>query len=136
MTTANATISRLDRERLLPLIPPAASITPSWPLAQLRRLLEKGRVVRPQKMPANVVTMNSRVRLRDPMWETVETLTLVYPKDAGEEPGTVSVTSPLGAALLGTRVGGEARWIGPRGPRRVVVEEIEYQPERAGDFER
>lgn len=134
MTTVNAVISQLDKERLLPLIGP--SWTTTWPLAQLRRLLDAAKVVRPQKMPTNVVTMNSRVRLRDPQWETVETITLVYPIEAGEEPNTVSVTSPLGAAVLGTRVGKEARWIGPRGPRRVIVEEIEYQPERAGDFER
>lgn len=134
MTTVNAVISQLDKERLLPLIGPSWS--PTWPLAQLRRLLDAAKVVRPQKMPANVVTMNSRVRLRDTQWESVDTITLVYPMEAGEEPNTVSVTSPLGAALLGTRAGKEARWIGPRGPRRVIVEEIEYQPESAGDFER
>lgn len=134
MTTANAVISRLDRDRLLPLVGPTWS--PSWPLAQLRRLLEAARIVRPQKMPANIVTMNSRIKVRDPQWETVESLTLVYPAEVGDEPGVISVTSPLGAALLGTRVGHEARWIGPRGPRRVIVEEIEYQPESAGDFDR
>ena len=133
MTTANAVISRLDRDRLLPLI--GTNWSPTWPMAQLRRLLDAARIVRPQKMPANIVTMNSRIRLRDPQWETVESITLVYPHEAGDEPGTLSVTSPMGAALLGTRLGGEARWIGPRGPRRVIVEEIEFQPEKSGNFD-
>ena len=47
----------------------------------------------------------------------------------------VLVTSPLGAALLASHEGDEIRWISPRGPRRVIVESIVYQPERAGRFD-
>ncbi len=126
-------VSSLDKDRLEPVLGPGQG--EGWPQARLRTLIGSAKVVAPKRVPQDVVTMNSRVRIRDLQWEEVETLTLVYPEDSGDAPGTVSVTSPLGAALLGTRVGEEARWIGARGPRRVVVEAIEFQPEKEGRFD-
>jgi transcription elongation GreA/GreB family factor len=46
----------------------------------------------------------------------------------------VSVLTPLGAAILGSRVGDIVEWQSRRGPRRVRVEQILFQPEAAGDF--
>ncbi len=43
---------------------------------------------------------------------------------------------PIGAAMLGYRVGDEIEWVVPSGPRRLRVEAILYQPESAGDFSR
>jgi len=124
-------LSSLDKDRLEPVLGPGSS----WPTHHLRNLLESSKVVAPKRVPEDVVTMNSRVRVRDLQWEDSETVTLVYPDDSGYAPGSVSVTSPMGASLLGTRVGEEARWMGGRGPRRVIVEAIEFQPEREGRFD-
>ena len=153
MTAAFPTVSpiilnRLDRDRLAPHI--AIGFGASWPILHLQRLSASARVVEPRKIPRNVVTMRSRVTVRDPLWETTETYTLTYPPspapgeaaeaafadgaDSGDE-HNILVTSPLGAALLGSREGEEVRWISPRGPRRVFVESIVYQPERAGRFD-
>jgi regulator of nucleoside diphosphate kinase len=126
-------LNSLDRERLEPFVAP--TLTQSWPILQLRRLFDQARVVLPRRIPADVVTMNSRVRFRDLQWDDIETVTLVYPNDASDDKSAVSVTSPLGAALLGARVGDEARWIGPRGPRRVLIEALEYQPEQDGRYD-
>jgi regulator of nucleoside diphosphate kinase len=126
-------VSSLDRERLETVLGPEQA--DGWPLHRLRTLFESSKVVNPKKVPGDVVTMNSRVRIRDLQWDEVETVTLVYPEDASQNEGRVSVTSPLGAALLGARVGEEARWIGARGPRRVIIEAIEFQPEKAGRFD-
>ena len=133
MTTAPI-VNSLDKERLEPHISP--TLSQSWPILQLRRLMDQAKVVLPRRVPPNVVTMNSRVRFRDLHWDDSEAVTLVYP-DADDATGksAVSVTSPLGAALLGARIGDEARWIGPRGPRRVLVEALEYQPEQAGRYD-
>lgn len=124
-------LSSLDKSRLEPVLGPGSS----WPTHHLRTLIESAKIVTPKRVPADVVTMNSRVRIRDQQWDELEIVTLVYPDHDGYAPGSVSVTSPLGAALLGTRVGEEARWIGARGPRRVVVEAIEFQPESAGQYD-
>lgn len=126
-------VSSLDKDRLETVLSPDQGT--GWPLHRLRTLFESSKVVAPKRVPSDVVTMNSKVRIRDLQWDEVETITLVYPDHAGDTPGSVSVTSPLGAALLGTRVGEEARWIGARGPRRVVVEAIDFQPEKEGRYD-
>ncbi|HYE61635.1 MAG TPA: GreA/GreB family elongation factor [Phycisphaerales bacterium] len=124
-------MSSVDKSRLEPVLGPGTS----WPSHHLRNLIDTSKIVTPKRIPPDVVTMNSRVRIRDLQWDEVEVVTLVYPDATGYAPGSVSVTAPLGAALLGARVGEEARWMGARGPRRVVVEAIEFQPESAGQYD-
>lgn len=133
-------VNALDKQRLQPLLRPELMST--WPILRLRRVLEAARIVPPERIPADVVTMNSRVRIRDLQWDSAETLTLAYPESARSAPedpdgraGRLSVVSPLGSALLGARVGQNATWIGPRGPRRVRVEALEFQPEKEGRYD-
>lgn len=134
MTQKRTIVSTLDKERLVPFV--FGRWEGDWPISRLRHVIEHARPVDPEKVPRNLVTMNSRIRVHDPLWESDEIFTLSYPtRSAGEEGSTVSVLSPLGAAVFGSREGDEVRWIGPRGPRRVVVSEIEYQPERDGRFD-
>ena len=53
--------------------------------------------------------------------------------DANVAARRVSVLAPMGTALLGYRVGDAVEWAMPGGRRRLLVEEILYQPEAAGD---
>jgi regulator of nucleoside diphosphate kinase len=96
--------------------------------------LRHGRVVPSTKVAREVVTMNSRVRLRDLQSDDVYTFTLVYPADADVQAGKVSVLAPLGSALLGARAGHEVTWESPAGPRRAKIVRVLYQPEAAGHF--
>ncbi len=100
--------------------------------------LDRACVVRPMEVPKNVVTMNSRVRLRDlDSGDTVE-FSLVYPSQpyaAGSDhlaEMTVSVLAPIGTAILGYRVGDSIEWEVPAGVRRLKVEKVLFQPEAAG----
>ena len=52
------------------------------------------------KIPANVVTMNSVIRVVDDAGAEQE-WTLVYPEEANVASAKLSVLSPMGAALLG-----------------------------------
>jgi regulator of nucleoside diphosphate kinase len=58
----------------------------------------------------------------------------VYPKDADAAAGRVSILAPVGAALLGLRVGQEITWRVANGFKRLRVVEMRYQPESAGDL--
>ncbi len=121
-------VSKLDSERLEPFL------LHSWidaPVLRLRTLLERARKVAPPRVPPDVVTMNSRVRVRYPGEEESEALDLTFP-----DAGGLSVLSPLGAALLGAREGESVQCAGGRVSRRVTVERIEYQPERERHFDR
>jgi regulator of nucleoside diphosphate kinase len=103
-------------------------------LMNLKEELERGKVVARTDVPKGVVTMHSRVRVRDLEEGESMTYTLVYPDDADINSGKVSILAPLGTALLGARVGQVVEFEAPAGARRLKVEKILYQPEAAGDF--
>ena len=88
----------------------------------------------PKEVPPDVITMRSRVRLRDlDSGESLE-YSLVYPSESNAEAARISVLAPIGVGMLGYRVGDTIEWEVPRGRRRLCVEEILYQPESAGDY--
>jgi regulator of nucleoside diphosphate kinase len=103
-------------------------------LTALEAELDRGQVVDPGRVPKAVVTMHSRVRVRDLGDDGQETYTLVYPDDADINEGKLSVLAPLGTALLGARAGEVVEFDAPAGTRRLKVERVLYQPEAAGDF--
>ncbi len=99
--------------------------------------LVRANVVAPADMPADVVSMNSRVTCVEEISGKEHHLTLVYPPDADAAAGRVSVFAPFGAALLGLSVGQSIDWTGPDGrPLRIRVATISYQPESSGDLAR
>jgi regulator of nucleoside diphosphate kinase len=104
------------------------------PLAPLRNELHRGTVVAPAAVPRGVVTMHSRVRVRDPRRTESETYTIVYPHEANLDDGKVSVLAPMGTALVGAREGSTVDFNAPGGRRRLKVMKVLYQPEAAGDF--
>lgn len=102
-------------------------------LAVLTAELARAVVVGQDEIPPDVVTMNSRVRLRDGRRTWI--MTLVFPENADPEEGCISVLAPLGAAILGCRVGQSVRFRVPGGEERSCdILNILYQPEAAGDL--
>ena len=86
-------------------------------------------------IPPDVVTMNSRLRLQGEADPEPRQITLCYPEDANAEAGLVSLLSPMGASVLGHRVGGEAEWLTPTGaPRTARILALDFQPEAAGQY--
>lgn len=130
------TMSSLDLERieaLLAALP--ASVFPGK--AELQAELDRADVVEPQDIPPTVVTMNSTVRFAIAETGREFCLTLVYPRDMDGSADRISILAPVGAALLGLSVGDELTWPGPGGKTMTVrVQEIVYQPERAGELHR
>jgi regulator of nucleoside diphosphate kinase len=105
--------------------------------AALEGELDRADIVDPKKIPPTVVTMNSKIRFRVTTSAEEFCLTLVYPKDVDESGGTVSVLAPVGSALLGLSQGDAIEWPKPGGGTlKVRIEEILYQPERAGEYHR
>ena len=96
--------------------------------------LDRGKLVAPQDVPHDVITMNSRACLVD--LDTAEEMiyTLVFPKEADIDQGKISILAPIGTAMLGYRVGDVFEWHVPDGIRRLKVKTVLYQPEAAGDY--
>jgi len=99
---------------------------------ELEAELDRAHVVDAKKMPADVITLNSRAVLRDLDTNEEMTYTLVFPGQAKLEEGRISVLAPIGTAMLGYRVGDVIEWKVPAGIRRLKVEKLLYQPEAAG----
>ncbi|QJR14807.1 GreA/GreB family elongation factor [Usitatibacter palustris] len=85
----------------------------------------------------DVVTVNSTVSFRDEVTRSVHRVTVVYPHEMSVGKRRISVVSPVGRALLGSRAGGLAAVELPDGTHRMIrLLEIHYQPEAAGHFTR
>lgn len=104
-------------------------------LETLEEILDLAHVVHPEKVPENVVTMNSRVLFEDVRTGEKGTVTVVYPADVDSSKGKISVLSPVGAALIGESEGTEVGLPLPHGQtRRIRIMNVLYQPEAQGDF--
>lgn len=102
-------------------------------LVTLAAELDRAVVIGIEEMPPDVVTMNSRVRLREGRRTWV--MSLVYPDHADPEKGCVSVLAPLGAAVPGCRVGQRVTFRVSGGAERSCdILGVLYQPEAAGDL--
>jgi regulator of nucleoside diphosphate kinase len=128
-------ITEADYDRLKHLVEsPLYRSTHAILLMALKAELDHGEVVAAGGIPHGVVTMHTRVRVRDLDDDERETYALVYPEEADINAGRLSVLAPLGTALLGTRAGDIVEFDAPAGTRRLKVERVLYQPEAAGDF--
>ncbi len=101
-------------------------------LEKLAAELDRARVVAPEEIPRDIITMNSTAQLRELLTDDVMTYTLVFPDRADYEAGRISVLAPIGTAMLGQRAGDEFEWEVPAGPVRLRVEKVIFQPEAAG----
>lgn len=126
------TLTELDHARLTRLI---RDLRPADGRASVASLLDDADRVPSRAIRPDVVTMYSQVRLVDVATRRSRTLTLCYPSDAEPDAGFVSVLSPVGASLLGRRVGSVATWSSPSGETSASqVAAICFQPEESGDY--
>lgn len=103
-------------------------------LFELEKELGRGKIVRPQDIPQDVITMNSKVHLRDLNSNEEFVYQLVFPDDADPSQGRISVLAPIGTALIGYSVGDIIEWEVPAGVAKLKVEKVLYQPEASGDY--
>jgi regulator of nucleoside diphosphate kinase len=104
-------------------------------LNKLEAELERAEIVDPTQIPADVVTMHSKVRLKDLVSGEAKVYSLVFPKEANSSEGKISILAPIGTAILGYKRGDTIEWPVPSGVRRLKVDKILYQPEAAGNYE-
>lgn len=127
-------ITSTDYDRLEQLLDNLPTQTPG--VLALRAELERADIVSPEQLPPDVVSMNSTVSFINTAGKRSQ-LTLVYPKDAGQTPDSVSILAPVGSALLGLKQGASIQWPLPDGrTSELSVEAVLYQPEREGLYYR
>ena len=138
MRPTSIQVTHLDARRLRAMIDTLAEERTTHPreVGRLRRELDRAALVSPREADPGLVTMNSRVVVRDLDRDREMTFTLAYPDDADGGDERMSVLAPIGTAVLGYREGSVIEWEMPAGPRRLRIEKVLYQPEAAGDLSR
>lgn len=97
--------------------------------------LKSAKIVEQDKIDSDVVTMNSIVKIHFQNNKTTMEFQLVYPADANIKERRISIFSSVASALIGYRVGDEIDWLIPSGMTKIIIDEVIYQPESAGDFD-
>lgn len=126
-------VTEQDMERLQYLVDSANGIAPKdlEHLRMLKEELDRAQIVASDEIPENVITMHSRVRLKDLDSGRESIYVLVFPRDADVAQGRISVLAPIGTAIIGYRAGDVIVWAVPAGQKRFKVQEVLYQPEAA-----
>jgi regulator of nucleoside diphosphate kinase len=123
-------LTQNDMDRLLKLV----EAQPGKRFDKLESELVRANVVPREKIPRDVVTMNSRVIFEYETTREQREITLVYPGSADIDAGRVSVLVPVGTALLGLRVGQSIDWELPGGEKqRYRIVKVPFQPVAAGE---
>jgi regulator of nucleoside diphosphate kinase len=135
-TAANAarrvSITAADHQELSAAIAAARKLAVrAGEMRPLQDKLAHATITRPGELPHDLITMNTRAEVVDLETNEHVELLLVYPAEANVAEGRVSVFHPLGAAMLGHRVGDEFEWPVPYGVRRFKVATVQFQPEAA-----
>lgn len=129
-------VTQQDLDRLNALIAGVASERNVEAAEALESELARAKVVTPDAVPQDVVTMNSRVRFVDESTGKEREATLVFPQDASANDGRISVLAPVGSALIGLRAGDSIDWPLPNGRnKRLRIVEVLWQPEAAGQYD-
>ena len=89
--------------------------------------LDSADIVSPWEISPDVVTMNSKLHLKDFQTQEEMIISLVFPQDANLKRNRLSILTPLGISLIGCKVGQQIE-------ARIEVKQLLYQPEASRDF--
>ena len=92
----------------------------------LQRILEHSRVIDPENLPKDRVSLLSRVEFTNLSTNARMKFEIVSPHEMDLEAGKISLKSPIGAALMGKKVGEIAEAQVPAGTLRLRIESITF----------
>jgi len=127
--TRSVLVGRTDYDQLTKLL----SKTNSKAVALLYDELDSATVVTNLDSLKDVVTMGSVVTFRDIDSKEISTVELVYPASADPSLRRISILAPVGAALIGLRVGETIEWPIPGGKTRHL--EVTATRNREGEYD-
>ena len=90
----------------------------------LQKILEHSRVIDPDALPKDRVCLLSKVEFTNLSTNTRMTFEIVSPHEMDLEAGKISLKSPIGAALMGNKVGDIVEAHVPSGILRLKIESI------------
>jgi regulator of nucleoside diphosphate kinase len=126
-------ITQADYGRLRRIIASSRNLRPmdAEHLDALEQELDSAIITGSAQIPRELVTMKSRVRVLDLSDGRELVYQIVFPGEADLFRNRISVLAPIGMALLGRAAGAMVEWEVPSGMRRLLILDVEYQPEAA-----
>jgi len=103
-------------------------------LKRLEEELYQANIVEPENIPLDVVTINSKVQLREIGSGLEIIIILVFPSEADLSEHKISILAPIGSAIIGRQTGDIIKWKAPGGIKRAEIEKLLYQPEASREF--
>lgn len=94
-------------------------------ISKLEDLLRRARIVDTSSMPKDQIHILSTVKVKNLNNSKVFTYTLVSPEEADLEKGKIALSSPVGQALMGKKVGESVNAKVPAGVIKFEILEIE-----------
>ena len=129
------TLTINDYNRLLGVLEfSSARSAPPELIGKLHAYLTNARIVDQDEIDSRVVTMNSRVHLKDIITKRQSEVTLSYPWEAEPRERKISVLSEPGVALLGKQERDIVSWRTPEKVGQFEIVKVNYQPEAAKDY--
>lgn len=92
----------------------------------LQKVLDHSRVIDPDALPKDRVCLLSRVEFMNLSNNTRMKFQIVSPHEMNLEAGRISLKSPIGAALMGKKVGETVEARTPSGILRLKIESITF----------
>ena len=84
-------------------------------LSKLEAMLSRARIIDTTKFPQDKVHILSKVKIKNLKTQKVFDYLLVSPEEADFQEGKISVTSPVGKGLMGTKLGDKVKVKAPAG---------------------
>jgi regulator of nucleoside diphosphate kinase len=91
----------------------------------LAKEIERATIVTEKKMQANVVRLNSHVKVEDIAAKRTIDFTIVLPGQANIAEKKISILSPMATALIGYKSEAEIEWELPAGLKKIKILEVE-----------
>ncbi|WEK21010.1 MAG: GreA/GreB family elongation factor [Candidatus Pedobacter colombiensis] len=86
--------------------------------------LRNARQILNKDIPADVVTVNTKVRVKELESGEESTYVIVPPAKARRKHNNISILSAIGVAMVGYNQGAELSWEMPEGVKKFRIEEV------------
>ena len=117
--------SEKDFQTIHDLIKNQSAIQQTKEIRFLAEELKRAKVVKDNKIGADVVQLNSFVQVQDQGNNNVMDFHIVLPSQANLNEKKISILAPLGIALIGFKKGQVVEWQMPAGKKSLKIVEVQ-----------
>lgn len=118
-------ISEKDFQIIHDLIKNQSTIQQTKEIKYLAEELKKAKVVKDNKIGAEIVQLYSNVQVEDQTNHATMDFQIVLPSQANLKEKKISILAPIGIALIGFKKGQDVEWQMPAGKKTLKITEVQ-----------